>query len=145
MAELHRFGKLLAVDADFPGEQTIGIDFGFAEFIYRGFVAARQSIEREVPVLVQPDEVIMPLGGGFRFGIQRVGHVLHHKRSLTLEVRAQIGRQRVDSLVDDDALPIATPGVSAGRQQRDTHGDGKAGVETSSQRSQKHALHLTTL
>src|SRR6266849_4833502 len=52
MAKLHGFGKLLPVDADLPMEQAGGVELGLAQFAHRGFVAARQSIKREPPVLI---------------------------------------------------------------------------------------------
>jgi len=59
------FGELLAVNADPPGQQAIGIDFRFSKFVYGGFVAAGQSIKREASVFIEPDKMIVPLGRSF--------------------------------------------------------------------------------
>src|SRR5580765_2703106 len=114
MAKFHRFGELLAVDADLPGKQAVSIDFRFAKFVYRCFVAAGQSIKREASVLIEPDEMIVPLGRSFRLGVERVGYVLYEKGAIVLEICAQITRQRVDCLIDDDFLSIPSPSAYVG-------------------------------
>src|SRR5437899_2628078 len=94
MAKFHGFSEFLAIDADLPGQQAIRIDFRFAKLVYSCFVAAWQSIKRETAVLVEPDEVIVALGGSFRLCVERVGHVLYEKGAIVLKVRPQIARQR---------------------------------------------------
>src|SRR6267154_620853 len=119
MAKFHGFGEFLAIDADLPGQQAIRIDFRFAKLIYSCFVAARQRIEREVSVLIEPDEMIVPFGGSFRFCVERVGHVLYEKRAIVLKVCPQIARQRVDCLIDNNFLPIPSPSAYVGWKQRE--------------------------
>src|SRR5260370_778789 len=51
-AKFHGFRELLAVHANFPGKQAGGLDPGFAILVYRGFVAARQSVKREAPIFI---------------------------------------------------------------------------------------------
>src|SRR5712675_3543222 len=115
--EFHGFGELLAINADLPRKQAIGIDFRFAKFVYGGFVAARQRIEREVSVLIEPDEMIVPFGGSFRFCVERVGHVLYEKGAIVLKVCPQIARQRVDCLIDNNFLSISSPSGYVGWKQ----------------------------
>jgi hypothetical protein len=81
----------LAVDANFPGQEAIGFDLGFAEFTDRGFVAARQRFKGKVPVLVETDEVIVTRGGDSLVGVQRIGDVLEEKGAMAFEVGAQVG------------------------------------------------------
>src|SRR6267154_3855814 len=119
MAKFHGFGEFLAINADLPGQQAIRIDFRFSKFVYGGFVAARQRIEREVSVFIEPDEMIVPFGGSFRFCVEWVGHVLYEKGAIVLKVRSQIARQRVDCLIDNNFLSIASPSAYIGWEQRE--------------------------
>src|SRR5712664_3639638 len=79
MPKFHRFGELLTVHADLPGKQAVRIDFGFAKFVYRCFVAAGKGIKREASVFIEPDEMIVPLDRRFRLGVEWVGYVLYEK------------------------------------------------------------------
>src|SRR6267142_1954080 len=112
MAEFHRFSELLAVNAYLPGKQAVRVDFRFAKFVYSCFVAAGQGIEREAPVFIEPDKMIVPLDRSFRLCVQRVRHVLYKKGAIVLKVGAQITRQRVDCLIDDNSLSIPSPSAN---------------------------------
>src|SRR5258708_2111764 len=105
-AEFHGFGELLAVNADLPGQQAIGIDFRFSKFVYGGFVAARQSIKREASVFIEPDKMIVPLGRSFRLRVEPAGHVLYKKGTSVLKITAQITRARVECLIHHNLLPL---------------------------------------
>src|SRR5713101_5175262 len=65
-----RVGKLCAVDANLPGQETVCIQLGFAILRRGGFVAAGQAFEREAAVPVEANEVIVPLGGIFWESVQ---------------------------------------------------------------------------
>src|SRR5258708_27190175 len=69
--EFHGFGELLAVNADLPGKQAIGVDFRFAKFVYGAFVAARKGIKREASVFIEPNKMIVPLCRSFRRWVER--------------------------------------------------------------------------
>src|SRR5229473_1200205 len=144
MPKFHRFGELLAVDADFPRQQAIRIDFRFAKLVYGCFVATGQSIEREASVLIEPDEMIVPLGRSLRLGVERVGHVLYEKGAIVLEIRAQITRQCVDCLIDNNFLPIPSPSASVGWKQRERHRNCNGGVQALSEWIDEHESHFRT-
>lgn len=129
VAQFHRFGELLAIHANFPGEQTGGIEFGFAVFVHGGLVDARQSVKREAPVLVQTDEAIVPQRGVLLFRVERIGDMLHDEGTVVLEVRAQVGRKRIDGLIDYYFLAVAAPSASSDRKQSETYRDRKASAE----------------
>src|SRR5439155_21813938 len=76
LAGLHRFCQLLAIHADLPGKKSVGIEFRFSKFGYRGFVLARQSFERESSIFVEKNEMFMPLSGRLGAGIQWIGNML---------------------------------------------------------------------
>src|SRR5712675_200042 len=141
-AEFHGFGELLAVNADLPGKQAIGIDFRFAKFVYGGFVAARKGIKREASVFIEPDKMIVPLGRSFRFCIERVGHVLYEKGAIVLKVRPQIARQRVDCLIDNNFLSISSPSGYVGWKKRETHRGRKRSLQTLSKWIDEHESHF---
>src|SRR5712671_878956 len=142
MAKFHGFGELLAIDADLPGQQAIRIDFRFAKLIYSCFVAARQRIEREVSVLIEPDEMIVPFGGSFRFCVERVGHVLYEKGAIVLKVRPQIARQRVDCLIDNNFLSISSPSGYVGWTQPERRRYCERSVQAPSEWSDEHESHF---
>src|SRR5258708_9228963 len=104
MAKLHGFGKLLAVHANRPGKEAGRFDFGLAVLVHSAFVAAGQSVKREAPVLVQANEMVMPLGRICGFSVQGIGYVLHEEGTIAFEVRAQVAGPRTDSLIDDAPL-----------------------------------------
>jgi hypothetical protein len=84
----------------------------------------------------------MSLGGIPPFGVQRIGDVPQKEGAIVLEVRAQVGGQRIDGLIDDHPLAVAAPSVSAGWQQRETHCGRKARVEALSEWIEEHAPHF---
>src|SRR6267154_938887 len=141
-AEFHGFGELLAVNADLPGQQAIGIDFRFAKFVYGGFVAAGKGIKREASVFIEPDKMIVPFGRSFRLCVERVGHVLYEKGAIVLKVRPQIARQRVDCLIDNNFLPIPSPSVYVGWKQRERRRYCERGVQAPSEWIDEHESHL---
>src|SRR6266403_4317059 len=142
MAKLHGFGELLAIDADLPGQQAIRIDFRFAKLVYSGFVAARQRIEREVSVLIEPDKMIVPLGRSFRLCVERVGHVLYEKGAIVLKVSAQIARQRVDCLIDDNFLPVPSPSAYVRWKQRERRRYCERSAQAPSEWIDEHESHF---
>src|SRR5712671_2787905 len=141
-AEFHGFGELLAVNADLPRKQAIGIDFRFSKFVYGGFVAARKGIKREASVFIEPDKMIVPLGWSFRLCVERVGHVLYEKGAIVLKVRPQIARQRVDCLIDNNFLSIASPSAYVGWEQRERRRYCERGVQAPSEWSDEHESHF---
>jgi hypothetical protein len=62
--------------------------------------------------------------------------------TIVFEVRAQVGRQRLDGLIDDNPLAVATPSAGAGWKQREAHCDCQASVEALSEWIEKHAPHF---
>src|SRR6267142_2056266 len=141
-AEFHGFGELLAVNADFPGKQAIGIDFRFSKFVYGGFVAAGKGIKREASVFIEPDKMIVPLGRSFRLCVERVGHVLYEKGAIVLKVSAQITRQRVDCLIDNNFLPIPSPSAYVDWKQRERRRYREGSVQALSEWSDEPESHF---
>src|SRR6267378_4925792 len=57
-----RRGQLLAVNADLPGENSGALQLRLGKFRDGGFVVTRQSIEGELPVPVEIEEMVSPFG-----------------------------------------------------------------------------------
>src|SRR6266849_6943144 len=70
---LQGFSQFFTEHTNLPGEQAGRLQLGLAKFRYRGFVVARQGLKRKSPVLVESNEVIVPLGRSFRDYVQRIG------------------------------------------------------------------------
>src|SRR5229473_7177068 len=90
VAEFHGFGKFLAIDADFPGEQASGVELGFAELADGGFVAAGERFKREASVFIEANEVIVSLRRIFRFGFEGIANVLQEEGAIVLEIDTKI-------------------------------------------------------
>src|SRR5579863_5609752 len=124
VAEPQWFGELLTVHADFPGKQTGGIDFGLAELADCGFVAARERLKGEAVVFIEANEMIVTQAGIFCFGFKRLGDVLQDKRAIVVEINAKFAGQRINRLIDDQLVGIASPGASSVGKKNCDQSDG---------------------
>src|ERR1700682_1037240 len=122
---LKSFGQLLAVDANLPGQQSVGSDFGFAKLGNRRFVTSGQRVEREAAIFVQIEKVVMALSRRLGHGVQRVSDVLQQKCAVCFEKIANIRRQGFDCFIKDQLVSIAAPGARVLREEDTYRNDGK--------------------
>src|SRR6266851_2037154 len=106
---LQRFSQFFTVHANLPGKQAVCFQLRFTKFRYRGFVVARQGLKRKSPVLVESNEVIVPLGRSFRDYVQRIGDMLQQEAAVCVEELPDTLRQGVDGFVDDEPVPTSSP------------------------------------
>jgi len=71
--------------------------------------------------------------------------VLNEEGAIVFKEAAQVGRQRLDGLIDDDPVAVATPSASTGWKQRETQCDCEASVDALSAWIQEHAPHFKIL
>ena len=118
---VHGVGEFRAVNANLPGKKTIGFQFGLAEFADGGFVVARQESEREATVLFQIEKLILPLGGSFLDGDERIVHMVDKSVRLpSKNGRRSAGRVSIARLTMS-LLALLPQGKAADGKMADAH------------------------
>jgi hypothetical protein len=105
----------LAVEADLPGKQTVGLKRPPRVFSNGGSVNTGKRSERELTVVVEMNKLIVLFGKTLRLGFIYIGDVLDEELPIGLKERAHVIRERVNSLASNQAVGVVAPAES-GRQ-----------------------------
>src|SRR5260370_11312504 len=93
--------------------------------MYRGFGVAGEGLERKSPILVESNEVIVPLGWSFRDYVQRIGDMLEQKAAVCVEelpyTLRQPLRKCLDGFVDDQPVSASAPRARTLRREKAEH------------------------
>jgi len=127
VAELQGLRELLAVDANLPGKEPGGFEFGLTELGHGGLVASGQGGKGEAAVPIEIEKVIAALRGSSCERVQRVGNVQHERGAIDFKEAANVYGQSVDGLVDDELMSVATPGKEGFGGRRGDRDDGDKG------------------
>ena len=116
-----RVGQFFTIDADLPRQKAVRIQFHFAKFRDRRFVAPRQGFKRETAVFVEGNESVAAIGGILRQCIERIGHVLQERAASSFKKGANIAWERIHGFIDDKPVRISAPrpGILRKKQKRD--------------------------
>src|SRR5467141_605127 len=138
---LQCFGQFFTVHTNLPGKQAVRFQLSFAKLRYRGFVVARQGLKRKSPVLVESNEVIVPLGRSFRDYVQRIGDMLQQEAAVCVEELPDTLRQGVDGFVGDEPVPASSPCAQALRRGKEEHEAGERDSRSPPRMLKRQSLH----
>src|SRR6267143_721446 len=138
---LQCFGQFFTVNTNLPGKQAVRFQLSFAELRYRGFVVAGQCLERKSPILVESNEVIVPLGRSFRDHIQRIGDMLQQKAAICVEELPDTRRQGIDGFVDDEPVPASSPRARILRSGKEEHEASERDSRASPRKLKRPSMH----
>ena len=143
VARLKSIGKLLAIDSNLPGKQTVSLKHVASEFRGRGGVNPGKRRERELAVMIELNKFVVLVIGALRSRL-RIGYVLDQKLPVGLEKRLHFPRKRIHCFAGNQALGVLAP-AKGGRKskQKDQEQKGNSSARAEERRT-FHGMSLFT-